>query len=112
MAYVDAPDRETARRILASVRLPGDAAPSSTWTTERLGKDEIDLPDDGSVTAEVAAPSGVERLPTRPAGQDRDGTWNALVARSDGTAIHVIAPTQALADLVAATVRPATGSHG
>lgn len=109
VVIADGADYGTIRRVLASVRLPGDPAPSPTWTTVWLGRDKVDLPDDGSVTAEVATPSGVERLPTRVATQNPDGTWSALVARGEGTAIHVIAPTQALADMVASTVRPAAG---
>ncbi len=106
---VDAPDHETARRILASVRLPGEPAPGAAWRTEDLGDGTVELPADDAVSIRVAmvdlirSPDGVEQGAARQQGE----VWVAGADYGVGTSVRVTAPTQALADVVASTVRPA-----
>jgi hypothetical protein len=103
----DGADYETVRRILASVRLPGEEAPSTTWRTETGAGYEVEVPDDDSVSVNRVSPSGVPAPAARAARRDLSGTWTAVVAL-DSDAVLVTAPTQALADVVASTVRPAS----
>ena len=109
VAYVDAPDHETARRILASVRLPGDPAPSETWRTEDLGAATVEVPDDDSVDVAVLLVKTSDRAARTNAMVEPAGSWVSEVDPVVGTRVRITAPTQALADVVASTVRPATG---
>ncbi|WP_299051018.1 hypothetical protein [uncultured Nocardioides sp.] len=108
MISVDVRSAATVRRVLASARPGGTPAAEVTgWETETVS-DEY-----GEVTAQVPDDPRVEvRLldgfpdcePGRsPAEPDGEGGWSATLCRD--RVVVVDAPTQALADVVAATVR-------
>ena len=101
----DGADYETARRILASVRLPGQQAPSETWHVESLLGATVELPDDGSASATFAQPFSNDVPRSRGARQVGAREWVAVVGVAPGSMVTITAPTQALADLVASTVR-------
>lgn len=107
VAYVIAADHESARRILASARQPGDDAPSAEWRTDDLGTAVVDVPDDDSVDVRaVLARTTTDEVVDRQARWTGSGAWEARIGVGPGTWVRVTAPTQALADLVASTVRP------
>lgn len=101
----DGADYETVRRILASVRLPGEVAPSATWTSDDTLGAIVEVPDDGSVTLGLSNPFTQEVPLSRSSRLSRDGEWVATVGIGPGAGLTVTAPTQPLADVVASTVR-------
>ncbi|CAN5699480.1 hypothetical protein BH11ACT8_BH11ACT8_21720 [soil metagenome] len=110
VVFVDAADHETARRILASVRLVGADAPSPTWRTDEVGQGTlVDVPGDDSVDVTFALVSRVDESDPAndrtPAAPGPGGRWVALARPTPGTLVTVSAPTQALADVVASSVR-------
>ncbi|MEN8671535.1 hypothetical protein [Nocardioides sp.] len=106
----DGADYETIRRILASVRAPGESAPSATWRTEDVSAALVELPDDGSVEVRIQLYRG-SALDVA-ASRRGSGSWQAQVIVTPGTRVLIDAPTHALADVVASTVRPTTTADG
>lgn len=107
---VEVRDDEVARRVLASFRTPADAALSigRGWSqVERRGV-VVDVP--RSVDVEVTSPEQVRAWGgTRPA-VPRGAEWRAESHEARLPApVVVVAPTQALADVVLASARPAPG---
>ncbi|MCH1866385.1 hypothetical protein [Nocardioides sp. CFH 31398] len=109
VVWVDVLDSpRTVRRVLASARPGGTSAVDVTgWETETVadssGEITVQVPDDPRV--EVLLSPGLPdcdpgRFPARP---DDRGGWAAYLCRD--RFVTVRAPTQALADVVAATVR-------
>ncbi|GAA5146218.1 hypothetical protein GCM10023340_16810 [Nocardioides marinquilinus] len=98
-----APD--VARRIMASVRPAGDAAPDVvTWTTTDLGDGvTAEVPADDRVS--VTLSDGVPECTTPGIGpaEGEDGAWRVGLCRN--RIVTVRAPTEALALVVAARVR-------
>jgi hypothetical protein len=107
----DGADYQTIRRILASVRAPGESAPSATWRTRDLGAGfSMEAPDDGSVETTFTGVEGVasKTVASTPARRRGSGRWAAEVTLGAATNLTITAPTQALADVVASTVRSTT----
>jgi len=106
---VDLPkERVTVRRVLASVRPAGSPGVEVTgWETETVsdeyGEVTVRVPEDPRVV--VSLERGFPDCdPGRtPAEPDGDGGWTASLCRD--RIVTVSAPTQALADVVAATVK-------
>ncbi|QCW50096.2 hypothetical protein FE634_06180 [Nocardioides dongxiaopingii] len=99
-------DAATTRRILASARPAGEPAPPvDGWRTADVDATLVaDVPVGAGVRIDVSAGYPDCAADTTPARPEGDGTWRAgyCVDR----VVTVTAPTQALADLVVASIRP------
>lgn len=97
-------ERDVARRILASARPTGEPAPAvESWTTLALEAGiTSQVPEGSDVEVQVSGIPRcmVRRSPAEPLPGDR---WRARLCRE--RIVDVNAPTQALADVVASTVR-------
>lgn len=111
MVAVFTQDEQSTRRILASVRPAGDPAPSvDVWRTETVsnvyGEISAELPDDPRVRLRIheGSPDCVKSASADgrfEAEQQADGSWVATLCWDIGGSVQ--APTEALADVVAAT---------
>lgn len=99
-------DLQIKRRVLASVRLVDDPVVDvSQWRTKVVGPFVADVPASAAADVDLLQRPGVfDGVSYQPA-VERDGVWLATTSPDTYRVVQVTAPTQALADLVASTVR-------
>ncbi|MCD4525481.1 hypothetical protein [Nocardioides sp. cx-173] len=103
-------DEEILRRVLGSARLVDDPAPdlSGTWRTAhaarpggRVGGLQYVVPPGAGVQVRYPEPPGREDRGVASARQLRDGRWLATMTYASNHRARILAPTRALAELVA-----------
>lgn len=113
VAQVQAPDYETARRILASAREPADSdLDLEVWTERSIDGVTVEVPVSGDVEVEVEG--GVfDGVPGHVSAQKRPGGgWLGTHLVDDQHLVRVTAPTEALALVVTSTAVIASTGDG
>lgn len=102
---VDAPDHETARRILASAIGPGETPqPLDAWRTLEQDGVRAEVPVGVAVDVEVLPGVVACKQERSAATPTADGRWRA--GRCTDRVIRITGPTRAITDVVASSVRP------
>jgi len=109
LVHVGGVDRPTALRLLGSVRLPGeDAVPVAEWERRETGGLRYEVPAGAAGAVQVTVTSNLAlsaRFPLRRVDAEQWGSGWRLTGDVGGWRVVIVAPSEALAELVAASVR-------